>query len=186
MSPFNRKLDDDFVEALNCEYKKEEGWSKRFVDDTELFLAIRENEVHVYCRGSGYCNSSGSMSEASSIPNICPKVCLGAGNLQENDLRFLDIQELKCRAKGNHANKNKKGKSDVHNIILANPRNILNFEINVIGSGSQIDFSTPFDGGLRFYEAKIAGIRARSDQNLAAQRESLPVVYQICHYANLM
>ena len=98
----------------------------------------------------------------------------------------MDIQELKCRAKGNYANKDKKEKSDVHNIILANPKNILNFEINVIGSGSHIDFSTPFDGGLRFYEAKISGIRARINQNLAAQRESLPVVYQICHYANLI
>lgn len=52
MSPVDRKLDDDFVETLNCEYKKEASWWKRFVDDAELFLTIRENEVYVYYRSS--------------------------------------------------------------------------------------------------------------------------------------
>lgn len=40
------------------------------------------------------------------------------------------------------------------------------------------------DGGLRFYEAKIAETGARISQNLATQRESLPLVDQIRRSAN--
>ena len=50
MSTFNRGLDDAFVEALNQEYDKG-GWWRRFVDDPDVFLAIRENRVDAYYRG---------------------------------------------------------------------------------------------------------------------------------------
>lgn len=44
---FSRGLDDDFVEALNHEYERGGSWWKGFVDDKELFLAIRRNCVNV-------------------------------------------------------------------------------------------------------------------------------------------
>ena len=50
MSTFNRGLDDAFVEALNQEYDKG-GWWRRFVDDPDVFLAIRENYMNAYYRG---------------------------------------------------------------------------------------------------------------------------------------
>lgn len=50
MSNFSRGLDDAFVDALNEEYEKG-GWWNRFVDDEEVFIAIRKNSVNAYYRG---------------------------------------------------------------------------------------------------------------------------------------
>ena len=50
MSTFNRGLDDAFVTAFNGEYDKG-GWLRGLVDDSEIFLAIRENYVNFYYRG---------------------------------------------------------------------------------------------------------------------------------------
>lgn len=130
----------------------------------------------------GYCSSSGLRGVID--PKYLPEGMSGRWATYKKPLRFLDIQELKCLTKEYYVNKDKKEKSDVHNVILANPKNILNFEINVLGSGSQIDFCMLFDGGLRFYKAKIPGTGARINQNLATQRESLSVVDQMCGYAN--
>ena len=52
MATFDRGLEPKFVEALNEQYeRKGAGWWSQFVDDEELFLAIRSNAVHVYYRG---------------------------------------------------------------------------------------------------------------------------------------
>ena len=50
IATFSRGLDDEFVEALNREYAKD-GWWRTLVDDPELFVAVRDNRVNVYCRG---------------------------------------------------------------------------------------------------------------------------------------
>ena len=50
MSNFSRSLDDAFVDALNAEYEKG-GWWHRFVHDSEVFVAIRNNSVNAYYRG---------------------------------------------------------------------------------------------------------------------------------------
>ena len=42
MSNFERGLDKAFVDALNEAYEKG-GWWQRFVDDEEIFIAIRKN-----------------------------------------------------------------------------------------------------------------------------------------------
>ena len=47
---FNRGLDDEFVKALNREYAKK-GWWAGFVDDPQLFVALRDNCVNAYYRG---------------------------------------------------------------------------------------------------------------------------------------
>ena len=52
MAAFNRGLDGKFVEKLNEEYEKgKAGWWSQFVDDKDLFLAIRHNQVHIYYQG---------------------------------------------------------------------------------------------------------------------------------------
>ena len=48
---FNRGLDSEFVNHLNGLYDEPDGWWRGFVDDEELFLAIRENYVDIYYRG---------------------------------------------------------------------------------------------------------------------------------------
>ena len=45
MSNFSRSLDDAFVDALNAEYEKG-GWWHRFVHDSEIFVAIRNDSVN--------------------------------------------------------------------------------------------------------------------------------------------
>ena len=47
---FNRGLSDDFVKALNDEYRKG-GWWRNLVDDPKTFLAIRDDYVNIYYRG---------------------------------------------------------------------------------------------------------------------------------------
>lgn len=51
MNTFSRGLDEEFVKALNREYKRKGSWWKGFVDDKNLFLAIREDYVNFYYRG---------------------------------------------------------------------------------------------------------------------------------------
>ena len=41
MDTFSRGLEEGFVEALNHEYERDGSWWKGFVDDKELFLAMR-------------------------------------------------------------------------------------------------------------------------------------------------
>ena len=50
MSNFERGLDGAFVTALNEEYEKG-GWWQRFVNDEDIFIAIRKNRVNAYYRG---------------------------------------------------------------------------------------------------------------------------------------
>lgn len=52
MGNFNRGLCDDFVDALNREYKKTDSWWRRFVDDKHLFIAIRDKYLDVYYCGA--------------------------------------------------------------------------------------------------------------------------------------
>lgn len=52
MSNFNRGLNQDFVNALKNEYTKNEWWTN-IVDDSDLFIAIRNNYINVY-----YCGNS--------------------------------------------------------------------------------------------------------------------------------
>ena len=50
MGTFNRGLDGEFVDFLNKEYAKGESW-RHLIDDSDLFLGIRDNSVNVYYRG---------------------------------------------------------------------------------------------------------------------------------------
>ena len=47
---FHHGLSEPFIDALNSEYQKS-GWWKRIVDDTGLFIGIRNNYLNVYFNG---------------------------------------------------------------------------------------------------------------------------------------
>ena len=52
LNPFRRGLCQDFVNRLNEMYKESGSWWRKFVDDQELFLAIRDDIVNVHFRGN--------------------------------------------------------------------------------------------------------------------------------------
>ena len=139
MSMFNRGLDDEFVDALNREYDKEDGWWRAFVDDKDVFLAIRENYVNAYYRGCSLLRLSW---EAGTIvgevhykyllrPSMCNeyvKVVGGKATLDDAKSWFLtdvsEVDSLKSAATP-YAGPEKTG---VHEILQANT-NILDIEI---------------------------------------------------------
>ena len=184
MSEFNRGLSEEFVEALNDEYSKKDSWWRPFVDDDELFLAIRRKYVNVYhCGGSilRLKRPYGRQFKGEVHHKYLGKKKPRSGYyvpVTKDDLHCLRVADLKERAR-EHAGDEK---TDVHEILCANRERILDVEINIPGSGSQVDFAMIFDGCLRFCEAK-SGKRPISDSGLATQKPTPPVVDQIRRYA---
>ena len=139
IATFSRGLDDDFVEALNREYA-EDGWWRTFVDDPELFVAIRDNRVNVYWRG---CSLAEVRLEAGEVVGRTHYKYLLRPSMDAPYVEFTEgayrmpgntqglfvgspggVRELK-RAARPFAGGEKTG---VHRIILSNP-NILDVEI---------------------------------------------------------
>ena len=184
---FDRGLDDDFVEALNREYAKD-GWWRRFMDDPELFVAIRDNRVNVYCRG---CSLAELRLEAGEVvgrthckyllrPSLStPYVdfAKGAYRLPNEAQAFLvespeAVRALKKAARP-YAGEEKTG---VHRILRSNS-NILDVEV-AFGlprtqendpSAPRVDFAAlrvvEGSGMVVFYEAKAV----RRPQGVAGQ-----------------
>ena len=50
MGTFDRGLDKAFVQELNKQYDQDDGW-RGFVDDSDLYLAIRGGYINIYYRG---------------------------------------------------------------------------------------------------------------------------------------
>ena len=205
IATFSRGLDDEFVEALNREYAKD-GWWRRFVDDPELFVAIRDNRVNVYWRG---CSLAEVRLEAGEVvgrthykyllrPSMdAPYVefAEGAYRMPGNTQELFvgspgDVRELK-RAARPYAGGEKTG---VHRIILSNP-NILDVEIAFGLPGTEesdpsaprVDFAAlqVLDAGgvVVFYEAK----RFADHAALRAKQWRTPkAVEQIDRYARLL
>ena len=173
MSTFNRGLDDAFVEALNQEYDKGSWW-RRFVDDQDVFLAIRENYVNAYYRGCSLLKielKDGAIVGQihykyllrPSTPNEYVKVIEdGRASLDDMESWFLkdvnDIDSLK-KAVEPYAGDEKTG---IQDILKAN-FNILDVEIafgkDESESGApRLDFAALQDsrGGVKvvFFEAK--------------------------------
>ena len=172
MSTFNRGLTDEFVCALNKEYDKG-GWWCRFVNDRDIFLAIRENYVNAYYRG---CSLLRLSLEGDAIvgqihykyllapkhPNEYVKVESGEPALDDAESWFLDdigeIDSLK-KASTPYAGAEKTG---VHNILSAN-NNVLDVEIafgkdESDAGAPRLDFAAIQNQGekatLSFFEAK--------------------------------
>ena len=138
MITFNRGLDDEFVNGLNNEYIKG-GWWRTFLEDRELFVAIRDNRVNVYHRGCSLAElrwRDGAIVGRTHYKYLLrpsmpfPYVDFSDGMYDLDDPRslFLEspkaVEELKKAARA-YAGEEKMG---VHKIIKANP-NILDVEV---------------------------------------------------------
>ncbi len=205
MSTFNRGLDSAFVAAFNKEYDKG-GWLRGLVDDSEIFLAIREHYVNFYYRGCsllklerldaamvGRVHYKYLLRPDSDDPYITvldgqPDFRGGARNLF---LRGLDDIGAIKRAAEPYVGTEKAG---VHNIVRDNP-NILDVEIAFGISGTdesgasapRVDFAAIRGAGQRativLYEAKHFSNR----QALRAEGDRVPeVVKQIETYRGLL
>ena len=183
MSDFNRGVNDEFVEALNAEYNKRHSWWRPFVDDDELFLAVRERYVNVY-----HCGGSILKLERPYGRRFKGKVhhkYLGKEkpsstdyiSVKQDELGSLRVADLKKKAKEHARNE----KPDVHQVIHANRGRILDMEIRIPRSRSQFDLAMIFGGCLRFYEAKFA--RNGYNRDLVRRDSTPPVVDQIRRYA---
>ncbi len=198
MSMFNRGLDDEFVDALNREYDKEDGWWRAFVDDKDVFIAIRENYVNAYYRGCSLLRLE--LKDDTVVGKVhykyllCPSACNeyvkvvdGRANLDNAKSRFLDdigeIDSLK-KAATSYVGAEKVG---VHDILSAN-NNILDVEIafgkDESDTGApRLDFAAIRKSGE---EAKIIFFEAKHFNNHNALRKSgdakPEVVKQIATY----
>ena len=198
MSMFNRGLDDEFVDALNQEYDKGSWW-RRFVDDEDVFLAIRENYMNAYYRGCSVLKIGFEddaivgqihykyLLRPSKHTNEYVRVEDGEASLDDMKSRFLtnvnDIDSLK-KAVAPYAGDEKTG---IQDIIKAN-FNILDVEIafgkDESESGApRLDFAAlqDSDDGVKvvFFEAK------RFDNHKALRKqgaEKPEVVEQIATY----
>ena len=199
MAAFNRGLDDEFVEALNKEYDREDGWWSQFVDDKELFLAIRHNQVHIYYQGCRLIEVAWRNGEIVAnthykyllLSNIEPEyvdvVVDGKPSVPDASPYFADglsATDLKQSAEP-YVGDEKKG---VHEILRKNPH-ILDVEI-AISDGEKaprIDFAAlqQDEAGqthIVFYEAK------HFDNRGALRRSEGPasVIEQISEYRKLL
>ena len=173
MSDFNRGLDDAFVNALNDEYEKR-GWWHRFVNDQEIFVAIRRNSVNAYYRGCSLLKLDwrGGAIEGSthykyllhpSNSNPYLKIVDGRAELPHDPsdlfIRSVDsLNDLKKAAQPFAGNE----KSGVHDILVSN-HNVLDVEIafgadELDSSSPRVDFAALKSGDgtteLVFFEAK--------------------------------
>ena len=197
---FDRGLSDDFVKALNDEYRKG-GWWRNLVDDRETFLAIRKESVNIY-----YCGCSLLKLEFNenrlegsihykyllrpSAPDGIPEYVTafdGKPDLRQNASRFFlsdlaDVSDLKRGVKP-YAGEEKKG---VQEIVRRNPI-VLDVEVSISDAGTapRIDLAAMHQVNgrieVRFYEAKRF-----SDKRLRAEEGMPEVIDKINTYAGLM
>ena len=201
---FNRGLDDVFVDSLNREYDKK-GWWAGFVDDPQLFVALRDNRVSVYYHGCSLAEigwEGGKVVVRTHYKYLlCPSIDAPSAVFVDGAYRLprdasalfvtspAEVESLK-RAARPYAGGEKTG---VQRIIDSN-RNILDVEVAFgIGgteasdpSAPRIDFAAlqaADDGGqVVFYEAKRF-----ANPELRAKKPSIPkAVRQIDRYSAIL
>lgn len=199
MAAFNRGLDEAFVEALNEQYEKgKDGWWSQFVDDEDLFVAVRDNAVHVYYQGQRLievkwrdCKLAANTHYKHLLrPDMEPKYVdvVEDGELSVADTsRYfasrLNVKELK-RAATVYAGDEKKG---VHEILRNNPH-ILDVEIAISdGERGQIDFAALQEGKtgqahIVFYEAK----HFDNKEELRSEDGTADVIEQVNKYRSFL
>ena len=196
MAVFKRGLDEAFVNALNEQYARgKDGWWRQFVDDKELFLAIRDNHVHVYYQGCRLIEvkrqKNGKLAANTHYKYLLrPEmekeyvdvVVDGKPSVPDASPYFADrlsVTELK-RSAGPYAVDEKSG---VHDILQNNPH-VLDVEVAI--EGGQIDFAALQKGKagqthIVFYEAKLFG-----NKELRSESDKIRVVEQIDRYRGLL
>ncbi len=196
---FNRGISDDFVSALNGEYRKG-GWWRNLVDDQGTFLAIRNDSVNVYYRGcslirlefnnnrlQGYVHYKYLVHPDLGDAKEYIPVLGGMTQLEDHrSLIFLEdlanVGRLKDAVEP-YAEEEKKG---VQEIIRNNP-NVLDVEVAISDTGTapRIDLAAlhEVDGRVevRFYEAKLF-----SNPELRASQRDPKVIDQIGTYSRLL
>ena len=171
MTPFKRGLDQNFVEKLNEMYDSCSWW-REFMNDKDLFLAIRNNYINVYYRGNsllklerqgrGRKRTTVGKIHHKYLPSRCVdesayvKIIDGKSCFQDTKSLFfenLDVKKLKVAADC-HAGPEKTG---VYEIICANG-NILDTEVGFSTPRSYVDFAALIEEeqGVKivFFEAK--------------------------------
>ena len=180
MSEFNRGLSQEFVDALNDEYSKKDGWWRPFVDDDALFLAVREQYLNVYYRGCSVLKlwrlNNGQLKGEVHYKYLCKKRPR-SGYYVPINLTSLCVAALKAEAK--EYQRKWQEKRDVHCIIDANQEYILDVEVALPKHRSRIDFSmlkkTKRGWEVKFYEAKVAhngDLRANGDPKVLSQMDA--------------
>ena len=199
-SVFSRGLDDYFVQELNNLYKDVDSYWRRFVDDPDLFLAIRDNYINFYYLGNSLLRLEWKSASKCIVGQIHYKYLLKP-NLEGREYAEIkngetrlpkppdelfsktieDLDALK-RASGVYSGDEKTG---VHQIAMKNPL-VLDLEIAFGGGGSapRIDLAaiqvTNDAATLVFYEAKHF-----SNSELRAQDEP-KVLQQLATYSKLL
>ena len=51
MAEFKRGLDDTFIDLLNNNYDQPDSWWRTLVEDPDVFIGIRGNELNAYYNG---------------------------------------------------------------------------------------------------------------------------------------
>ena len=203
---FNRGLNEEFVNRLNEMYRTG-GWWRNLVDDTELFLAVRNDYINFYFRGCSVLKLDWRARKKEitgeihykylvkpSIKGSRKNIEFGASGLKlPENLRSLfldgldDVKELKRTVK-RYADAEKSG---VHNIVMSdrNP-NVLDLEI-AISKGKAAprvdlaalheDADQPGTVRLVFYEAKHF-----KNKELRSSTGQIPVVNQMDRYSRLI
>ena len=199
MSNFERGLDDAFVDALNEEYEKG-GWWQRFVNDGEIFIAIRKNSLNAYYRGCSLLKldwkAGAIVGEVHYKYLLRPSLAKPYLKVKDGEVHLPDdpkqlfqhsvdnIDDLK-RAAQPYAKAEKTG---VHDILHSN-HNILDVEIAFGAvesdpSVSRLDFAAITEAGdgtnIVFFEAK----HFDNKEELRASDKAKPkVVQQIESYS---
>ena len=192
---FERGLDDEFVQELNNLYEDPESYWRRFVDDPDLFLAIRDNYVNLYYRGNSLLRLEWKPDNKRIVGQTHYKYLLKpsrkgseyveikGGNAQLPkkvaelfSTTVTDLNALK-RASRVYAGDEKTG---VHQIVMQNAL-VLDLEIAFGGgrSAPRIDLAalqvTAEGATLVFYEAKHfsnPALRSSGDPEVLAQVEN--------------
>lgn len=190
MDRFDRGLDEAFVQELNKQYDQDDGW-RGFVDDSDLYLAIRGGYINIYYRGCSLlkweAGHPGWKIHYKYLvrPNVKDpyvKVEGGRPTFLENERRYFiqDVRDRKALKKAvvPFADDEKTG---VHDIIHAN-NNILDVEMTL--GEDRVDLVALQDRGHRidlvFFEAKHF---ANSELRAKGQPR---VVNQVRRYASML
>lgn len=200
MDTFSRGLDEEFVKALNHEYEKDGSWWKGFVDDTQLFIALRHNRVNVYYRGCSLLDLEWEKNK-DIIGRVHYKYLLRPRLKNRNDDEYVNVRDGRVcfpvkikdlfveNLTGIQALKQatepyaKQEKIGVHHVVLSNC--VLDVEIAFGGrSRKRIDFSVLQKAeksvNIVFFEAK------HFDSRELRARIEPKVIGQIGDYADLL